>query len=155
MTSWLARDAGMNMLRIGGTMIYESDAFYRLCDELGILVWQDFMFANMDYPVEDAAFAENITMEAKQQLDRLAQHPCVGVYCGNSEIEQQAAMLEWRVSFGATAGSVSNCPRCAACIIPARLMCRHRRAAACCRFTRGQESRIIMALVRIFVRCVS
>lgn len=89
----LARDAGMNMLRIGGTMAYESDVFYRLCDELGILVWQDFMFANMDYPVEDAAFAENITIEAKQQLDRLAQHPCVAVYCGNSEIEQQAAML--------------------------------------------------------------
>ena len=89
----LARDAGMNMLRIGGTMTYESDAFYRLCDELGILIWQDFMFANMDYPVEDAAFAENITIEAKQQLGRLAQHPCVAVYCGNSEIEQQAAML--------------------------------------------------------------
>ena len=89
----LARDAGMNMLRIGGTMAYESDVFYRLCDELGILVWQDFMFANMDYPVEDAAFAENITIEATQQLDRLAQHPCVAVYCGNSEIEQQAAML--------------------------------------------------------------
>ncbi len=89
----LARDAGMNMLRIGGTMIYESDAFYRLCDELGILVWQDFMFANMDYPVEDAAFDENITIEAKQQLDRFALHPCVAVYCGNSEIEQQAAML--------------------------------------------------------------
>lgn len=89
----LARDAGMNMLRIGGTMTYESDAFYRLCDELGILVWQDFMFANMDYPVEDAAFAENITIEATQQLDRFAQHPCVAVYCGNSEIEQQAAML--------------------------------------------------------------
>ena len=89
----LARDAGMNMLRIGGTMTYESDAFYRLCDELGILIWQDFMFANMDYPVEDAAFAENIAVEAAQQLDRLAQHPCVAVYCGNSEIEQQAAML--------------------------------------------------------------
>lgn len=89
----LARDAGMNMLRIGGTMTYESDAFCRLCDELGILIWQDFMFANMDYPVEDAAFAENITIEAKQQLGRLAQHPCVAVYCGNSEIEQQAAML--------------------------------------------------------------
>ncbi|MBN8421670.1 MAG: glycoside hydrolase family 2 protein [Verrucomicrobia bacterium] len=89
----LARDAGMNMLRIGGTMTYESDAFYRLCDELGILVWQDFMFANMDYPVEDAAFAENITIEATQQLGRFAQHPCVAVYCGNSEIEQQAAML--------------------------------------------------------------
>lgn len=89
----LARDAGMNMLRIGGTMTYESDAFYRLCDELGILVWQDFMFANMDYPVDDAAFVENITIEATQQLSRFAQHPCVAVYCGNSEIEQQAAML--------------------------------------------------------------
>jgi beta-mannosidase len=51
------------------------------------------MFANMDYPVDDAALAENITIEATQQLDRLAQHPCVAVYCGNSEIEQQAAML--------------------------------------------------------------
>jgi len=89
----LARDAGMNMIRIGGTMIYESDAFYRLCDELGILVWQDFMFANMDYPVEDAAFLANITAETRQQLHRLAQHPCVAIYCGNSEIEQQAAML--------------------------------------------------------------
>jgi beta-mannosidase len=89
----LARDAGMNMIRIGGTMIYENDTFYRLCDELGILVWQDFMFANMDYPVEDGGFAENIATEARQQLDRLAQHPCVAVYCGSSEIEQQAAML--------------------------------------------------------------
>lgn len=89
----LARDAGMNMVRIGGTMHYESDAFYRLCDELGILVWQDFMFANMDYPVEDPAFAENISMEARQLLDRLAPHPSVVVYCGSSEIEQQAAML--------------------------------------------------------------
>ncbi len=89
----LARDAGMNMLRIGGTMTYESDLFYRLCDELGILVWQDFMFANMDYPVDDAAFAENISVEATQQIRRLAQHPCVAVYCGSSEIEQQAAML--------------------------------------------------------------
>jgi beta-mannosidase len=89
----LARNAGMNMLRVGGTMTYESDAFYRLCDELGILVWQDFMFANMDYPVEDESFAGNIAAEARQQLNRLAAHPCLAVYCGNSEIEQQAAML--------------------------------------------------------------
>ena len=89
----LARDAGMNMLRVGGTMAYESEWFYRLCDEMGILVWQDFMFANMDYPVEDMAFADNIEIEARQQLARLATHPCVVVYCGNSEIEQQAAML--------------------------------------------------------------
>lgn len=89
----LARDAGANMIRIGGTMQYESEAFYRLCDELGLLVWQDFMFANMDYPVDEPAFRANITAEAEQQLVRLARHPSVAVYCGNSEIEQQAAML--------------------------------------------------------------
>ncbi|MEK6260650.1 MAG: glycoside hydrolase family 2 protein [Planctomycetota bacterium] len=89
----LARDAGANLLRVGGTMIYESDLFYRLCDELGLLVWQDFMFANMDYPVHDESFANNIAAEATQQLQRLSPHPCVAIYCGNSEIEQQAAML--------------------------------------------------------------
>jgi beta-mannosidase len=97
----LARDAGVNMLRIGGTMTYESDRFYQLCDELGIMIWQDFMFANMDYPVEDPAFAANIEAEAKYQLSRLSRHPSVVVYCGGSEIEQQAAMLgtpreQWR-----------------------------------------------------------
>jgi beta-mannosidase len=89
----LARAAGMNMLRVGGTMIYESDRFYQLCDELGIMVWQDFMFANMDYPVEDSSFAANIAAEAKYQLSRLSKHPSVVMYCGSSEIEQQAAML--------------------------------------------------------------
>ena len=89
----LARNAGTNLIRVGGTMIYESDHFYRLCDELGLLVWQDFMFANMDYPVGDESFANNITAEATYQLQRLAPHPCVAVYCGSSEIEQQAAML--------------------------------------------------------------
>jgi beta-mannosidase len=96
----LARDAGINMLRIGGTMIYESERFYQLCDALGIMVWQDFMFANMDYPVEDPTFASNIDAEVKYQLSRLS-HPSVVVYCGGSEIEQQAAMLgvpreQWR-----------------------------------------------------------
>jgi beta-mannosidase len=87
------RDAGANMVRVGGTMIYESDEFYRLCDELGLLVWQDFMFANMDYPVSDEAFLRTVTAEAAQQLQRLSRHPAVAVYCGNSEVEQQAAML--------------------------------------------------------------
>ena len=89
----LARDAGMNMLRIGGTMVYEQDEFYDLCDELGIMVWQDFMFANMDYPVRDDAFRKSIFAEAAYQIKRLGMHPCIVVYCGNSEVEQQAAML--------------------------------------------------------------
>lgn len=87
-----ARDAGANMLRVGGTMAYESDDFYALCDELGLLVWQDFMFANMDYPVDDAAFRAEAEAEARQQVARLAAHPCVAVWCGGSEVAQQAAM---------------------------------------------------------------
>src|SRR5207302_646833 len=78
----LARDAGANMLRVGGTMIYESDRFYELCDELGILVWQDFMFANMDYPTGDPAFGAEIEAEARETLVRLATHPSVTVWCG-------------------------------------------------------------------------
>ena len=89
----LARDAGINMLRIGGTMIYESDDFYQLCDELGILVWQDFMFANMDYPIEDPDFLQQITAEVQAQLRRLSHFACVSIYCGNSEVQQQSAML--------------------------------------------------------------
>lgn len=89
----LARDAGVNMLRVTGTITYESDDFYRLCDHLGILVWQDFPFANLDYPVQDEGFRRSIEREAVEQLRRLASHPCLAVYCGNSEIEQQAAML--------------------------------------------------------------
>lgn len=88
-----ARDAGVNMIRVGGTMTYEADAFYELCDELGILVWQDFMFANMDYPIDDEAFRGSVECEARQQLERLSPHPCVTVWCGGSEVAQQAAML--------------------------------------------------------------
>lgn len=103
-TLLLAKAAGMNMVRIGGTMVYESDLFYRLCDELGMLVWQDFMFANMDYPVGDDNFSASIAIEAQQFLQRVQARPCLTVLCGGSEIEQQAAMLglppeHWRNAF--------------------------------------------------------
>ena len=88
-----ARRAGMNMLRVGGTMTYESDAFYEACDQAGILVWQDFMFANLDYPNEDAAFCQSVTREAEQFLARNDARACLAVLCGNSEVEQQVAML--------------------------------------------------------------
>jgi len=89
----LAHEANINMLRVGGTMTYEVDEFYNICDELGIMVWQDFMFANMDYPVDDPKFNENICTEVSQQLMRLSQHVCITVYCGNSEVQQQASMV--------------------------------------------------------------
>jgi beta-mannosidase len=87
------RDAGMNMVRVGGTMAYETDAFHDLCDELGILVWQDFMFASMDYPSSDEAFSRTVTLEARQILEGLQGRPSLAVVCGNSEVAQQAAML--------------------------------------------------------------
>lgn len=92
---WLrqARDAHMNMIRVGGTMTYESDDFFALCDELGILVWHDFMFANMDYPVGDPAFRASVEQEARQFVSRARAHPSLALLCGGSEIAQQAAML--------------------------------------------------------------
>jgi beta-mannosidase len=87
------RDAGMNMVRIGGTMTYEPDAFHDVCDELGILVWQDLMFANMDYPWDDEEFARGAAAEATQVLEGLQSRPSLAVVCGGSEIGQQSAML--------------------------------------------------------------
>ncbi len=89
----LARDAGMNMIRVGGTMGYEGEAFYALCDELGLLVWQDFAFSNFDYPATDAAFRGSVAEEARQFLARTQASPCLAVLCGASEVAQQAAML--------------------------------------------------------------
>ncbi|NOU44063.1 MAG: glycoside hydrolase family 2 protein [Methyloglobulus sp.] len=86
-----ACEAGMNMLRISGTMVYEADAFYDQCDALGIMVWQEFMFASMAYP-DDPAFYESVQIEAQQQLSRWQARPSLAVLCGNSEVEQQAAM---------------------------------------------------------------
>ncbi len=88
-----ARDAGANMLRVAGPTAYGSDLFYERCDALGLLVWQDFMFANMDYPFADPAFAAEVEEEVASVLARLRAHPCIAAYCGGSEIQQQAAMM--------------------------------------------------------------
>jgi beta-mannosidase len=85
--------AGMNMLRVPGIGCYESPEFHDLCDELGILVWQDFMFANLDYPDSDEGFLETVRREAAQVVDELAHRPSPTVFCGGSEVAQQVAMM--------------------------------------------------------------
>jgi beta-mannosidase len=87
------QDAGMNMLRVAGPMVYEPHAFHEACDRAGVMVWQDFMLANMDYPVDDAAFIATLALEVRQQLARWQGSPSLVMLCGNSEVEQQAAML--------------------------------------------------------------
>ena len=89
----LAREAGVNMLRAGATGVYETDDFYRACDAAGIMVWQDFMFSNFDYPAADAEFALSVEMEARQFLDRTQGSPSIAVLCGGNEVYQQAAMM--------------------------------------------------------------
>ncbi len=78
--------AHMNMIRVWGGGIYEAEHFYDLCDELGLLVWQDFMFACTIFP-GDPAFVESVSLEAAQQVRRLRHHACLAVWCGNNEIE--------------------------------------------------------------------
>ena len=84
---------GLNLVRVPGIAAYESDAFHARCDELGLLVWQDLMFATFDYPLADEAFVETVTLEAGTEAFRLAAHPSTAVICGSAEHEQQAAMF--------------------------------------------------------------
>jgi len=87
-----AAAAHMNMVRVWGGGIYESEDFYSLCDELGLLVWQDFMFACSLHP-GDAAFQDSVRTEAEQQIRRLRHRACLALWCGNNEIEQLNADL--------------------------------------------------------------
>ena len=90
-----ADDANMNMLRVWGGGIYEDDAFYELCDEYGIAVWQDFMFACGTYPSANEDWMANVRQEAIENVQRIRHHACLALWCGNNEIEQGMMYGEW------------------------------------------------------------
>jgi beta-mannosidase len=82
----MAKDAHMNMLRVWGGGFYEQDIFYDLCDRLGLMVWQDFMFACGEYP-EHPWFLRQVRDEAEKAVARLRNHPSIVLWCGNNECE--------------------------------------------------------------------
>lgn len=108
-----AKDANMNMLRVWGGGIYEKDCFYDYCDEMGILIWQDFMFACSEIPEDDPEFVKEITGEAEEQVKRLRNHPCLALWCGMNEIRGAFNEVEERYSVFTLhyllRGIVANC----------------------------------------------
>ena len=89
-----ARAANVNTIRVWGGGYYPDDYFYDICDELGLLVWQDFMFACAVYNLTDA-FEETITAEFVDNIRRLRSHPSLALWCGNNEMEQFAGSGMW------------------------------------------------------------
>ncbi len=88
----LVREAGMNMVRIPGGTVYEDPAFFALCDRLGLMVWQDAMFAFLD-PPDEPEFVAGVEEELTGVLSALASHPSLTVVCGGQELEEQPAMF--------------------------------------------------------------
>jgi len=89
------RDGNMNMLRVWGGGIYEHDVFYNLCDSLGILVWQDFLFSCASYPDHNAEYTREVQAEVDYQVRRLRSHPCLALWCGNNENQWLHEMQFW------------------------------------------------------------
>ncbi|MEU0535450.1 glycoside hydrolase family 2 protein [Amycolatopsis tolypomycina] len=94
-----ALGAHLNLLRVWGGGIYESEDFYDVCDERGILVWQDFPFACAAYPEEDPLWTE-VDAEAREQVARLTPHPSLALWCGNNENLWGHADWRWREQLG-------------------------------------------------------
>ncbi len=94
-----AAESGFNMLRVWGGGYYESDDFYRLCDEYGILVWQDFCFACQGYPLFIDSFRSNVLKEVEYNVKRLRNHPCLCLWCGNNEIETMETVWAYKRRF--------------------------------------------------------
>ena len=91
-----ARQAHMNLLRVWGGGYFSHDIFYDLCDELGILVWQDLMFGCGTYPTWDADFLESVWRETVDAAKRLRHHACLACWCGNNELEQGFTAPAWQ-----------------------------------------------------------
>ncbi|MHB0936761.1 MAG: beta-mannosidase [Armatimonadota bacterium] len=90
-----AADAHMNMLRVWGGGVYEQEWLYDLCDELGLCVWQDFMFACSTYPTFDDEFMHNVRAEQEDAVRRLRHHACLALWCGNNELEMGLVGQAW------------------------------------------------------------
>ena len=88
-----ARDANMNMVRNWGGGYYESEDFFDIADELGLLVWQDFMFGGGMQPGFDPAFRASVVAEARDNIRRLRHHPSIVLWCGNNE--EETAWKDW------------------------------------------------------------
>jgi len=91
-----AAAAGMNMLRVWGGGGYGDKRFYALCDRHGILVWQDFPFACMLYPLDEPGFLEEVRAEVRENVRRLRHHPSLALWCGNNEIEMLWPLWRWQ-----------------------------------------------------------
>jgi beta-mannosidase len=90
-----AAQAHQNMLRVWGGGYYEDEAFYDLCDRLGILVWQDFMFACAYAPLDDPAYMANLRSEVHSTVRRLRHRACLALWCGNNEVNLIAGYAGW------------------------------------------------------------
>ena len=90
-----------NMLRVWGGGIYPPDYFFDICDSLGIMVWQDFMFAGTTYPYSDE-FLNNVKEEAIQQVVHYQSHPSLAIWCGNNEVSEGYVNWGWQKSMGWT-----------------------------------------------------
>lgn len=110
METWMSKDktlkllaecvpAHFNMLRVWGGGIYPPDYFFDICDSLGIMVWQDFMFAGTTYPYSDE-FLSNVKEEAIQQVVHYQNHPSLAIWCGNNEVSEGYVNWGWQKSMG-------------------------------------------------------
>jgi beta-mannosidase len=101
------KNSGMNMLRIWGGGIYETENFYSECDKNGILVWQDLMFACAMYP-GDTAFFRNVKIEVNENITRISNHPCLALVCGNNENDEGWKNWGWQKQYHYSFGDSSK-----------------------------------------------